>query len=354
LWVREVAGIAVENGTEAVDIAPGSDFVRVELRRESRAGTFAETVYARKVVLAGGRDGSGAAAMPTFPSLDPASAVRPGGRVFHSSDAIDFSRFVGGAIGVLGASASAFDNAAVALEAGAKEAHLFCRRPHLPQINKSKWTVFAGFLEGYYQLDDRRRWEVYSYIFSEASPPPHESVLRCDHHAGFAIHFAEPWTDVLPTDESVTVVTPKGRYAFDAVILATGFAVDLSLRPELSGIHDKVLLWRDRVGEAEAERHPEAARFPYLGPGFELAERTPGAAPGLGNIHCFNAGATMSQAALAGDIPGLATGANRLSRAIAVALFAADMDKLGAALEAYDCRELEPTRYFLPRRAISG
>jgi hypothetical protein len=30
------------------------------------------------------------------------------------------------------------------------------------------------------------------------------------------------------------------------------------------------------------------------------------------------------------------------------------MDKLGAALEAYDCRELEPTRYFLPRRAISG
>src|SRR4029079_10629932 len=56
LWVRDTAEIAVENGTEALDIDPATHFVRVELK--GAQGT--ETVYARKLVLAGGRDGAGA------------------------------------------------------------------------------------------------------------------------------------------------------------------------------------------------------------------------------------------------------------------------------------------------------
>ena len=123
----------------------------------------------------------------------------------------------------------------------------------------------------------------------------------------------------------------------------------MAQRPELARLHDRIALWADRISPQEASRHPEAARFPYLGPGFELVERTPGTAAGLGNIHCFNAGSTMSHAAVAGDIPGLAFGANRLSRAIARSLFAASADTLQAALHAHDDRELEPTRYFLPR-----
>ena len=57
----------------------------------------------------------------------------------------------------------------------------------------------------------------------------------------------------------------------------------------------------------------------------------------------------MSHAAVAGDIPGLAFGANRLSRAIASSLLAASADPLESALHVHDDRELEPTRYFLPR-----
>jgi FAD-dependent urate hydroxylase len=249
----------------------------------------------------------------------------------------------------LSIAASAFDNAAVALESGAVEVHLFVRRSLLPQINKSKWTVFPGFFHGYRDLDDETRWRLYTYIFAEAVPPPHESVLRCDRHTGFAVHVAEPWVDVIPSADSVTIITAKARYRFDGVILATGFSVDLARRKELAHFYDKISLWADRVPQQEAERHPEAARFPYLGPGFELIERTPGAAPGLSNIYCFNAGSTMSHAALAGDIPGLAFGANRLSRAIASSLFIASAGKLQAALHAHDDRELEPTRYFLPR-----
>ena len=71
--------------------------------------------------------------------------------------------------------------------------------------------------------------------------------------------------------------------------------------------------------------------------------------PSDSRIHCFNAGSTMSHAALAGDIPGLAYGANRLSHAIASSLFVAGADALQLGLRAHDDRELEPTRYFLPR-----
>jgi cation diffusion facilitator CzcD-associated flavoprotein CzcO len=343
LWVREVAGIAVENEVEVTGLEPGAEWVRVTL--QSRAG--AETVYARRVVLAGGRDGSGAPYRPAFASL-PRDADGHG-RVLHSSDAIDFARFRGAGVGVLGASASAFDNAAVVLEQGAAEAHVFVRRAQLPQVNKTKWTVFPGFLHGYRWLDDATRWRLYSYIIAEGVPPPHETMLRCDRHAGFAVHFAEPWLDVLADAGGVTVVTGKARYRFAAVIFGTGFSVDLAERPELARFHDRIALWADRVAPEEAERHPDAARFPYLGPGFELMERTPGAVLGLSRLHCFNAGAIVSHAALGGDIPGLAYGANRLSRAIARALFMASVPELEAALHAYDDRELEPTRFFAER-----
>jgi FAD-dependent urate hydroxylase len=348
MWVRDTVGLAVESGTEVTGLAPYAGGVRVDLKGPSGA----EAVYARKVVLAGGRDGAGAPYMPVFPSLDRANAAAgamAGGRVFHSADPIDFASFKGGRIGVLGASASAFDNAAVALETGAAEVHLFVRRPHLPQVNKSKWASFPGFFLGYRDLDDATRWQIYTYILSEAVPPPHESVLRCDRHAGFAVHLAEPWLDVIAAPDGVTAVTAKARYAFDAVILATGFSVDVAERPELGGFHDRIALWSDRVAPEEAEQHPDLARFPYLGRGFELIERTPGAMPGLAHIHLFNAGATMSQAALAGDIPGMAFGANRLSQAIASSLFGASIDKLRANMVAHDDRELEPTRYFLQR-----
>jgi cation diffusion facilitator CzcD-associated flavoprotein CzcO len=344
LWVRDTVPIAVENGVEATLIELDGEFVRVQLAGPGGA----ETVYARKVVLAGGRDGFGAPYAPPFTSLEsvPHSARA---RIFHASDSIDFARFKGGSVGVLGASASAFDNAAVALEAGARDVRLFSRRPHLPQVNKSKWTVFPGFFHGYADLEDARRWRIYTYIFGEGVPPPHESVLRCERHAGFAMHFAEPWVDVVPAVDGVTVVTPKARYRFDAAIFATGFSVDLSQRPELARLRDQIALWADRIAPAQASHHPEAARFPYLGPGFELVARAAGSAPGLGNIHCFNAGSTLSQAAVAGDIPGLAFGANRLSRAIASSLLAASIGPLESALHAYDDRELEPTRHFLPR-----
>lgn len=343
IWVRETVGMSVENGVTATAIEPFSEGVRVTLT----SATGSERIEARKVVLAGGRDGAGAIRTPSFVGLarDPEAAR---GRVFHSSDDIDFARLAGRRVAVLGASASAFDNAAEALEADAAAVDLYCRRPCLPQVNKSKWASFPGMFKGFVGLDDATRFRIFSTILEEATPPPYESVLRCDAHAGFAIRFAEPWQDLVPSPAGVEVVTAKGRTRYDAAILATGFDVDVAQRPEIAAFADAILLWQDRVLPSETERHPESARFPYLGSGFELLQREAARTPGIDHIHLFNYGVTQSHTAVAGDIPGLAIGAYRLSEAICRSLLIADIDIHERAMRAHEDGELRPTKRYVP------
>jgi cation diffusion facilitator CzcD-associated flavoprotein CzcO len=77
---------------------------------------------ARKAVLATGQEGAGHWWMPDFVQTLP-SRLRA-----HVWDSVDFAALRGKVVAVLGAGASAFDNAAAALEAGATEVHLFCLR----------------------------------------------------------------------------------------------------------------------------------------------------------------------------------------------------------------------------------
>ena len=342
LWVRDTVGLEVHNGVSLADVEDQGGLLRARL--VSARGE--ERVWARKIVLALGRDGSGAPRWPDFPSLrrdDPLAA----GRVFHSADAIDFASLRGHRVGVLGAGASAFDNAACALEAGAR-VDLFARRPFLPQVNKSKWTSFAGFFRGYESLDDARKWRFYTYILDEQVPPPWETVRRCDAHEAFTLRLGTPWTDVRPGSDGVLVSTPAGSGRFDAVIFGTGFEVDLLERPELARYAGAIDTWANHVSPEEARSHREAARFPYLGSGFELRARGDAHRDALSNLHLFNWGSTMSHGALAGDIPGLAIGAGRLAQAIARDLFVADADLHWERLQALEEPELLPTKWYVP------
>jgi cation diffusion facilitator CzcD-associated flavoprotein CzcO len=305
-------------------------------------------VHARRLVLAFGREGSGQPRRPAFPSLRDASPEALA-RVRHSIDEVDFAALAGARVGVLGNAASAFDNAAVALEHGAASVTMFARRPALPQVNKFKWASFPGFFRGYPALSDAERVRFLAHLLDEQVPPPFESVLRCDRHAGFSLRLGEPWTDVAVDRDGVDVTTASGSYRFDLVILGTGFAVDLVDRPELGPLADGVLTWGDRVAADGTATGAEIARFPYLGDGFELRPR-PGAdaasAEALSRIHLFSAGSTLSQGAVAGDIPGLAVGATRLSAAIVRGLFVEDAALHDARMRAFDEQELRPTRWW--------
>src|SRR3954462_1769455 len=64
LWVRDVVGLPVENGVEVTELELKSTSVQAKLQDGSE-------VHARKVVLALGREGSGAPRWPRFASFDP-------------------------------------------------------------------------------------------------------------------------------------------------------------------------------------------------------------------------------------------------------------------------------------------
>lgn len=343
LWVRKVVALPVENGTELLSLEPDGDLLRARLR--NRSGE--QTVYTRKAVLALGREGSGMQRWPALPGFDPHDLVART-RVFHSGDDIDFARLKGKRIGVLGAGASAFDNAGTALEAGAGEVVMCVRRAELPQVNRSKWASFPGFMNGYCDLPDEMRWAFFTAMTSSQVPPPHESVLRCDRFANFRLRLGTPWLDLRADANGVTVTLPQGEENFDAVIVCTGFDVDLMQRPEIAAFSAHAQVWADHVPADEAARFPEEARFPYLGGGFEMLPRDAAAPGSLSGLHVFNWGATLSHGALAGDIPGLATGARRIAQGIARDLFVADAQKHHAAMLAFSEYELKTTRYFKP------
>src|SRR5690606_24332786 len=98
IWVRETVGADIENGTALLAMEPTAAGVRATLA--SAAGR--ETIWTRKLVLAGGRDGAGGLRLPHFPGLD---GVRPEtrARVRHSTDGIEPEEFAGHRVGVLGA-----------------------------------------------------------------------------------------------------------------------------------------------------------------------------------------------------------------------------------------------------------
>jgi cation diffusion facilitator CzcD-associated flavoprotein CzcO len=346
LWVRKVVDLPVENGVALERVEPDGRVLKAML-------STGEQLHVRKLVLANGRDGAGGFKWPHFPSFDPDSPKRAG-KVFHTLEEIDFSQFAGKRIGVLGVLATAVDNAATALEAGGREAICYARRPHLPQVNKSKGASFPGFQRGHGMLDDEWRWKIYTYLLSAASPPPHESVLRVQTLPGFAFRFAEPWLDVAIEGDGVTVTTTKAVERFDVVLMGTGFDVDLSRRPELACFADNIKTWGDTRSPEDAKANAEAALYPYLGPGFELREKAPGRTPLLGDIHLFNWGSILSQGALAGDIPGLFVGAPRLVQAISHSLFRADVAQHAENMFNQEDPELVPTDYFVPRDKRAG
>jgi len=105
----------------------------------------------------------------------------------HCGAAIDFDHCVA-AVAVIGAGASAFDNAATALEAGAAEVHLFCRRAEIQVIQPYRWLTFRGFLRHFCDLDDAWRWRFMRAVLEMREGFPQATYDRCARHANFHLH----------------------------------------------------------------------------------------------------------------------------------------------------------------------
>ncbi len=329
LWVRDVLRLPVQNDTELVALSPGKGCIEARVR----SGGAERTLHARKVVLAMGIASSGRWWMPE------AVAALPKRFRAHAAEAIDFATLAGKRVAVLGAGASAFDNAATALEAGAAQVALFCRRAELQRIQPYKAISFPGFLRHFGSLDDARRWRFMNYLLSVREALPVETWNRVTRHANFSLHTASPWQDVGVDGDTVRITTPAGMHAADFLICGTGFEMDVSLRAELGFWAAEVATWRDRYTPPPGEENPRLAAYPYLGPGQELLERTPGRAPHLAAIHLFDFGATVSFGPSGSSINAMKFAVPRTVEAITRDLFRADADVHYAAMTAYDTPE---------------
>jgi len=332
VWYRRALDLPVRNGVRMTGISAVDDLIAVELD-----GAETGRVLTRRLVLATGRSGLGGTYVP-----DMLTAVD---RRFwaHSADEIDFAALNGRRVAVIGAGASAMDNAATALEAGAGQVDLLIRRREMPRINKMTGIGSYGVVQGMHLLPDAWKWKFVDYTAASQTPPPRSSTLRVSRHPNARFFLDCGLTGVAVDGDALRVETTHGPMQYDFLIAATGFVNDFGgRRSEFAAIAPHIRSWKD--GRETAEMGPPRQALsdaPDLGPDFEFREKVRGACPMLGRIHCFNDAAMLTHGKVSGDIPAVSAGADRLVRGIAASLFAEDVETHFASLVAYDIPELQ-------------
>lgn len=328
-WYRQVLDLPVQHDTQAGPLRhiPEAGCLAVPLRHAGHE----RTVLARKVVLANGIDGGGAWLAP--PSLtDPL----PREVWAHTHQDIDFARLRGQRIAVLGAGASAFDNAIVALEQGARSVDLCFRRSHLVAVDAFRWGDFTGFLKHHADLPDLDRYRFMAQIARMGQLPPASTYHCAVNMPGFRMHSGTPWQQTEWDGTQVRIQTPQGEMLADFLIFATGFRTDLRLRPELLHIEPLVARWCDRFTPPPGESDDALLRHPYLGPSYELLERTPGQAPYVSSVFAFNYAALLSQGFGAAGLTGFRYTVPRLVAGITRQLYCEDRELHLHQLTAFD------------------
>ena len=325
-WYKETLQLPVQNECELCHIEPIDDCLRAHLA--DRDGD--RVIHARKFVLATGQDGLGRWWTP------PEIEALPPERWANAADAIEFSELQGKRVAVVGAGASAADNVATALEAGAAEATMLCRRPELQLVQPYRWLTFAGFLRHLGEMDDAWRWRFMNRILSLREGIPPQTFQRMAAHQGFRLLQGAPVTASCIAGNDVVLETPQGAVTVDYVIAGTGIDIDPGHRPEVAEFADKIARWQDRYQPPPEEANTRLARYPYLGPNQELMEREPGSAPFLKNIHDFTIATTMSLGPSGCSINALAIAVPKLAAGITRGLFADDIETHFASLMAYD------------------
>ncbi|WP_458792790.1 NAD(P)-binding domain-containing protein [Yoonia sp. MH D7] len=332
-WYRRTLQIPTENGISVERVEPEGKLLRLHL-------SDTDSILTRKLIFATGRDGTGQPNIPSFVEGLPQHYWA------HSADDIDFALLKGKRIAVVGVGASAVDNSAEALEHGAAEVRHLIRRKEMPRINKMMGIGSFGFTAGFASLPDAWRWRFMQYSFKTQTPPPHGSTNRVSRHPNAYFHFGKAVANTTEKDGQIEVGFADGTtWCTDFMILGTGFTIDPMSRTEFGDAAGDILLWRDVYTPPEDEQSRDLGSFPYLNTDFTFREKHEGAAPWLGNVYCFNYGASASLGKVSGDIPGISEGANWLARALAAALYSEDVTTHWQNILDYDTPELDGSEW---------
>jgi len=327
LWFRQVVDVPVRNGCEVVEIEPAAGGL---LAAKVQSADGIDIIFARKLVLATGQEGMGDWTIPE-PLRDLPASLRA-----HAADAIDFTMLRGKRVAVIGAGASAFDNAATALEAAAAEVDLFCRRAEIQVIQPYRWLTFRGFLRHFSDLDDCWRWRFMRAVLEMREGFPQATYDRCARHPNFRLREGAPIEAASATDHGVELQTPSGTFSADFVICGTGIDMNFAGRRELQNCAANIATWADRYLPPPDERNSRLGRFPYLADDYALTERVTGATPWITDVHVFAIASTMSFGASGSSINAMTTAVPKLVHGLTRGLFRADIERHWASFRAYD------------------
>jgi hypothetical protein len=206
--------------------------------------------------------------------------------------------------------------------------HLFCRRYSVPATPVVGSRFFPGAIDNYPRMPDDLRWLHAFRYFDAGSTPTTDAIERAVAFPQFHLHLGAPWTMVAERDGQVETVINGVTYRFDHVIAGTGYTGDLAARPELRDFASQILLWGDRYQPPADLRNEALAAYPYLGPGHELMEKTPGAAPLLRHLHVQNPAGFLSFGLPIGDVPSMRREIPVIVERISADLFDAEFDAL--------------------------
>jgi len=327
-WYREVLNLPIENKTRLDLVEPQAEGL-YKLHLTGPDG--AREVLARKVVLATGIQGGGQWHTPDF-----VKQSLPKSRYAHTSEAIDYAAMKGKRIAILGNGASSFDNAQHALKLGVGSVDVFVRRKVIPSVNPIRFMEQTGLVPRFAALDDASKYDVITSFMKRSQPPTNDTFTRSAAWPNFTLHLGSPWESLREVESGVEVVTPKGTFEFDYLVLSTGLVTDHALRPELAAVADKIALWQDRYTAPEGSNMPLLDAHPYLGDGFEFQPKTPADAEALYGLYAFNYSALVNFGLSAAALTGLGYAIPRLAKSIANQLFLDDKDQWMADYLSYD------------------
>ena len=315
-WYKQFLNIPVRYRTNLLRIEPAETCFRLHLEVDGQPRI--ETT--RKIVLANGVGGNGG------PYIPPAFENLPRACYAHTADVIDFAALRGKVVAVVGAAASAFDAAGVALEAGAAAVHLFARRDTIASVPITRSRGFPGAYDNYRSLPDAIRWQQAIRFRRWGSTATTDAITRAVAFPNFHLHLSSPWLAARTNNGRIVAQAGATEFRCDFAIAGTGYFQEPAARPELAAFADQILLWRDRFVPPADQEDDYLGSHPYVGEGHEYLEKTPGAAPYLGNIHVHNPAGFVSFGLPIGDVPSMKRDIPGVVSRISRDLFLADLD----------------------------
>ena len=334
-WFREMTGPEVHNSCRLVAIRPEGDGLALTLE----GGDLPREIRCRRLVIATGLEGSGAARIP--------EAVRtlPKRLWTHSAEPRPDPEFRDREFVVLGVGASGFDWAVTALEGGARAVTVVARSADLGRTEVLDWTNFPGFLAHMPDLPDAERRRFAHLYFSFKTPPTQDQFDRVVNHRNARLALGRQIETIEAVGERIRLQTHEGPIEADHLLLGVGYEMNLAAREETRGLAPHIAFWRDRAPPGPEET-PASAAFldahPYLGRGFELTPRDEARDSWTRRIHLFNNTAIASLGPISNGVTGMKYGAPRLADAVSGSLFREQAGRFADALAAYRHPHFDP------------